>query len=261
MGHQYSLTLIKRQIEHSVVEQRTQDGYINATELCKAAGKRWYNYVRTEETGHFLRALAEATGLSSDKLVQEVRVQGVPSTWVHPQVAVNLGQWLSPQFAVKISQWVQDWLEGKGPPAHSAALPYHIERHMLNFGKIPQTHFSILQEMTFTLVAPMEVQGYRMPEKIVPDISQGLLFCKYAREKLRVDTDSLPTYEHEYPDGRKVPAKLYPIELLPEFRRFIAGTWMTERAGKYFKDRDPSALPAIDQMLAISAKPTPKRLA
>lgn len=54
--HQYSLTLIQREFNNSIIEQRSDDGYINATALCAAAGKRWYNYVRNESTGHFLRA-------------------------------------------------------------------------------------------------------------------------------------------------------------------------------------------------------------
>jgi hypothetical protein len=30
------------------------------------------------------------------------------STWVHPQVAINIAQWVSPQFDVKVSAWVYE---------------------------------------------------------------------------------------------------------------------------------------------------------
>ena len=38
-SHQYSLSLITHQVQNSIVEQRASDGYINATAMCKAAGK------------------------------------------------------------------------------------------------------------------------------------------------------------------------------------------------------------------------------
>ena len=31
-------------------------------------------------------------------------------TWVHPYVAINLGQWLSPKFSVQVSKWVFEWM-------------------------------------------------------------------------------------------------------------------------------------------------------
>lgn len=262
-SHQLSLHLIDRRLDSSIIQQRASDGYINATELCNVAGKRWWNYLRTESTGQFLRALSARHGIPYGDLVQEVRnPQGVASTWIHPLAAINLGQWLSGVFAVKVSEWVHDWLEGKpaAPRAPTGALPYHIERHMLNVAKIPTTHFSILQEMTFTLIAPMEVHGYTLPGRMVPDISQGKLFCKFLREELGVDTDSLPVYEHAYPDGRCYEAKLYPVEHLPAFRRFIADKWMPERAAKYFQERDPAALPYLDRILLAAPKVAPKLL-
>jgi hypothetical protein len=92
-NHQLSLQLIRRNVNGGVIEQRTSDGYVNATQLCTIAGKRWHNYLRNETTGHFLRALATKTRISVMELNQEVRDEaGVPSTWVHPQVALNLAQ-------------------------------------------------------------------------------------------------------------------------------------------------------------------------
>ncbi len=255
--HQFSLELITHHVENAVIQQRASDGYINATELCNAAGKRWHNYVRNETTGHFLRALAAKTRISVSLLVQEVRAgtaDGVPSTWVHPKVATHLAQWVSADFAVLVTEWVHDWLSGGGPQVPKA-MPYHLDRHMKNVGKVPMSHFSILQEMTMALIAPLEAVGYTLGPKLVPDISQGKMFCKYARETLDIDTDSLPTYDHEYSDGRVFPAKLYPVEHLGHFRTFINEVWMPERAVAYFKERDPQALPYLDKVLRISYQP------
>ena len=42
--HQYKLPIIYHEIEKSPIYQRAMDGYINATEMCKAAGTRFHNY-------------------------------------------------------------------------------------------------------------------------------------------------------------------------------------------------------------------------
>lgn len=89
--HQYSLVLIQHEVNNSIIEQRSSDGYINASELCKAAGKRWHNYLRDEPNGHFLRALESKTRISAADLIQEViDASSIPAIWVHPKVAIHL---------------------------------------------------------------------------------------------------------------------------------------------------------------------------
>jgi len=255
--HQYSLSLISRKVEDSTVEQRENDGYINATAMCSAAGKLFAHYLENKQTKNFLGALQADIGIPISELVQVMKggnphLQG---SWVHPQVAINLATWLSPEFAVQVSKWVYDWISGKTRPVGSG-LPYHLRRHMLNIGKVPaHTHFSILQEMTNSLIAPLEAQGYTLPDSLMPDISQGRMFCKFARDELGIDTDALPTYEHEFEGRPSVQAKLYPLHCLGQFREYIGSVWMPQRAAGYFKERDPSALPALDKILRIVYSP------
>ncbi|MDO4795542.1 MAG: KilA-N domain-containing protein [Brachymonas sp.] len=256
--HQYSLELIPHKVESSVVQQRAKDGYINATAMCKACGKQFNDYTRLASTQAFLDALAIETGIPVSELNQVLKggnpeLQG---SWVHPQVAIHLAQWLSPKFAVMVSKWVFDWMNGAC--ARPVIMPYHIERHMINAHKIPHGHFSILQEMTMALVAPMEARGYRLPESLVPDISQGKMLCKHLRDKVGIDTNALPTYGHKFPDGRVVKAKLYPIEHLPIFRKLMHEEWLVKKAHGYFKDRDPKALPVLDKMMAITYQEKPR---
>ena len=264
--HQFSLELISHQVHQSVIQQRSSDGYINATQLCDVAAKKWHSYRMLEPTGHFLRALSAKIGIK--ELTEELAGQdGRVHVWVHPQVALHLAQWLSADFAVQVTEWVALWMSGGGRSRSAntaASLPYHLQRHVQNVGKVPPTHFSILQELTTTLIAPLEAQGYTMPESMLPDVSQGLMFCKFARTTLGINTDELPTYEHAFPDGRVVSAKLYPVEHLGQFRTFINNVWMPERAEEYFKKRDPQALPLLDKVLRISfeaPKPRTKRRA
>lgn len=252
---QFNLDLIPHEENGSVIDQRASDGYINATALCKAAGKLWSDYRRLGNTVAFLDELSADMGIPISNLVHSIkggdtRLQG---TWVHPQVAVNLGQWASPAFAVKVTKWVYDWMSGNGAPRPTKVIPYHIERHMANLHKIPPTSFSILQEMSVTLIGPLEAHGYSLPEKMVPDISQGRMFCGFLRKNNLADPNALATYRHTFPDGREVDAKLYPIELLAAFRRFIAEVWMPQRSEDYFKERDVAALPYLQKVLRLEA--------
>lgn len=95
---------------------READGYVNATRMCKAAGKKLNDYTRSAQAKAFFDALASNTGYPVLELVQG-RPGGSPlsrGTWVHPKVAIHLAQWLSADFAVTVSGVIFDWMGGKG---------------------------------------------------------------------------------------------------------------------------------------------------
>lgn len=168
---QHELPLIPHAIEGEIVNQRSLDGYINATAMCKAAGRRFSHYIENKTTAAFIAALSAETGIPASELIQTV-TGGNPylqGSWVHPQVATNLAQWVSPKFAVLVSKWVTEWLSGGRPSGGN--LPYHLRRYVANLNNVPPGHFSVLTEMTLALIAPMEMAGYRLPEKLWPDIS------------------------------------------------------------------------------------------
>jgi hypothetical protein len=51
-----------------------------------------------------------------------------------------------------------------------------------------------------------------------------------------------------------VHAKLYPIELLADFRRHLHEVWIPQRAVDYFRDRDANALPYLPKLLPPPTK-------
>ena len=250
---QLELALISHEIDNTLIHQRAIDGFVNATAMCKAAGKKLGDYTRLSATQEFLKELASVTGIPATGLV--LSIQGgraeLQGSWVHPDVAINLGQWCSPKFAVAVSQWVREWFSGRAKPKN---LPYHIQRYMANRSEIPPTHFSMLNEMIFALIAPLESAGYTLPDDMVPDISAGRMFCKWLRDAKGLDTDALPTYRHEYGDGRVVYPKLYPNEVLPDFRKHFHTVWLPQKATKYFADRDTKALPFLPKLLPPPTK-------
>jgi hypothetical protein len=247
---QLSFELIPHRVGREIIQQRAKDGYINATAMCKAAGKLWADYRRLKATGEYLDALSSDMGIPITELIQSVS-GGVPElqgTWIHPQVATHLAQWLSPSFAVMVNKWVYQWMSGAAPKP-KAELPYHLRRYMANHQNVPTGHFSVLSEMTQLLIAPLEVNGYTVPESMMPDISQGRMFCKWLRDHHGIDTNALPTYLHSFEDGRRVPAKAYPEILLAEFRRHFREEWLPLKAVEYFKQRDPLALAFLPKLL------------
>lgn len=251
MERQQELILIDREINANVVEQRATDGYINATALCSVSGKKLNDYTRLATTKEFLRALNSETGIPATELIQVIR-GGKPKfqgTWVHPQVAINLGQWASPLFAVKISKWVFEWMQGKIPNKNN--LPYHLQRYLINRSEIPPTHFSIFNEIVYNLIAPLEDKGYELPDKLVPDISQGRMFANWVRKVKNLEPNDFPTYTHTYPDGRKIPkVKLYPNSLLADFRDHFYNVWIKEKSIKYFANRDKNALTFLKTVIS-----------
>jgi hypothetical protein len=246
---QIALPLVTYELEREVIHQRVKDGYVNATAMCKAAGKQWSHYNDIGPTKAFLSALSADVDIPISVLVQSAR-GGDPNlqgTWVHPQVAINLAQWLSPQFAVQVTKWIMDWMTGKVPGGN---LPYHLRRYMANMTNVPNGHFSMLNEMTIGLIAPLEHMGYVLPDRMIPDISEGRMFSRWLRDNGH-DPDNMPSYTHIYEDGRVVQARAYPIKVLPDFRRHFVEVWMTTRSISYFGERDPAAVPHLEKLLAL----------
>lgn len=170
----------------------------------------------------------------------ETKLQG---TWVHPQVAINLGQWASPKFAVLVSKWVFEWLNGN--VKSKTELPYHIRRYLINRSKIPPTHFSMLDQMTLKFLAPLEARGYILPASLLPDISLGKMFSSWLRSN-GYKPETFPAYIHEFDDGKRPPvnARLYPNELITSFNLELQ-SWIEEKSLTYFQKRSVEALPYL----------------
>ena len=92
------------------IEHREEDGYINVTNLCKAGGKLFKNWKKTQKTKAFLQVLSSEVPQGTSDLIKLGTGSKYKNsqTWVHPQVAINIAQWISPQFDVKVSGWVYE---------------------------------------------------------------------------------------------------------------------------------------------------------
>ena len=89
------------------IQRRQADGYVNATSMCRAGGRRWNHYVTNDRTTDYLQALSGSAGIPADLLVASIGTgpNHLRGTWIHPRLAVDLARWISPQFAV----WMDGW--------------------------------------------------------------------------------------------------------------------------------------------------------
>ena len=86
----------------------------------------------------------------------------------------------------------------------------------------------------------------------MPDISTGRMFSDFLRNK-GIDPEKFPYYEHEFADKSRpaVRARLYPIEHLPDFRRYFHEVWLPNRAEEYFAKRFPKAVLHLPTILEL----------
>ena len=109
-------TLVVRTWNDTPIARRSIDGYVNATAMCKANGKEWFGYVRTDRAKEYISALEislQGSPQKSGDLIQVIATGPNDSrgTYVHPRLAVDLARWINPEFAVWMDGWLLEELE------------------------------------------------------------------------------------------------------------------------------------------------------
>jgi len=132
-------------------------------------------------------------------------------------------------------------------------------RVTLNANKTKSGYFSVIHMMSYLVIARLESVGYVLPDhakdgkELRPDTSLGLCFARYLREYHPQEKDNFLTYEHEFESGIVVNARQYQNRLFPLFSDYIDHVWLTEKAERYFKKRDPKALDYLPKLLPKKA--------
>lgn len=116
-----------RSYDGTPISRRTTDGYVNATAMCKANGKRWGDYRESDRANKYLEALSELTGIPVVSLYQATEGRN-GGTYVHPQVAVDLARWISAPFAVWMDGWFLDATTTPSVAETKPALPAGAEK-------------------------------------------------------------------------------------------------------------------------------------
>jgi len=93
-----------------VIISRSEDNYINATQLCQAGGKQFNDWFRLNSSKQLLNEAADDIDIPISQLVDiKKRNSGAfdYDTWIHPDLAIQLAQWISSKFALQVSRWIR----------------------------------------------------------------------------------------------------------------------------------------------------------
>jgi hypothetical protein len=100
--------------------------------------------------------------------------------------------------------------------------------------RIPEGYWCIFNEIAHVCWG-MELRGEHLQEDAVPDISAGLLWCKYARS-LGLDMSLVRQYLHHYPDKRGTQhANIYPNVWLGTFRDWLQRYYLKREFQHYLQ--------------------------
>lgn len=109
---------------NGIIIKSREDGFVDATSLCKAGNKQFNDWYRLETTKELIKALEQEeiikTGYPVFKNEHNILKDGITTfksldvskgryggSWIHPDLAVQLAQWLSPVFALQVSRWIR----------------------------------------------------------------------------------------------------------------------------------------------------------
>jgi hypothetical protein len=87
-----------------IVISRSEDNYINATQLCQAGGKQFNDWFCLNTTEQLLNEAVNETGISISQLID---IKKENNYWIHPDLAIQFAQWISPLFSLQVSKWIR----------------------------------------------------------------------------------------------------------------------------------------------------------
>lgn len=267
------LVLVPHTYQGALIQQRTADGYINATAMCRASGKEWANYHQNGTTKAFLAALEGSLGIPRNQIIQSIMVgaNDTRGTWVHPQVAIHLAQWLSPEFAVKVSQWLVEWMSGKHPTERLWAQ--FQDRVSLVYDNVPVGYFCVFAQIA-DLFASMISNGADFGTRMILDLTVGGCWGPHwTKSGLEETFGPRMKFPHNYPKyfpqawSNPQDAWCYPEDAIPTFKRWLRDVYVPHKMPKYLRDMVAqkklpaqianNALSALAQREANRALPTP----
>lgn len=172
--------IISHTYNNVTVQQRAGDGYINATAACKANGKLWADYKRQKAAQDFVVQLSRSMGIPIDVLIQTISTGSNEErgTWVHPRVAINLGQWLDAKFAVAVTEWVFERVSGNNRGYESLSAVAQARALLSTIEDLERAADAGAAEQRKRLVAEQQL-------KALTDDREALVNGKRAAERAR----------------------------------------------------------------------------
>lgn len=90
---------------------RQSDGYINASALCKAGGKKLKHWLENANSKALIPEVSALAGIPANDVIKYTSGSNAErATWVHQDIAISIAQWISPRFTARVSKWVRELL-------------------------------------------------------------------------------------------------------------------------------------------------------
>ncbi len=210
--------IVVRTWNDAPITRRDSDGYADATAMCQANGKRWFDYERIDRTTDYITALADATGLGADQLVISTTTgpNHLRGTWIHPRLAVDLARWISPQFAVWMDGWFLDATTTTAPskppqrswlsrsPISTVLLSSIIPwcDRLTSAGILPMLDLPVTRANQMALSTAMRSLGYSHLRRVIDGQQQWVYSIPAAA------IPALPTRQHPLVGERPTVAEL-----------------------------------------------------
>lgn len=165
-------------LRENIVQQRTKDGYFNATSLLDYWNrnnpsnlKQMGNYKKNSGTINFCEYLSNFEGIENPI----ISTRGYNSaTWMHPKIFIDFAMWVSIEFKSKAIDWVLDGLVGF---RHDAGDFYKemcaaiMERHIEAFGRKPEPKIFINEAKIIRDISGIHKNRNELSEKELQKIT------------------------------------------------------------------------------------------
>lgn len=117
ISHMYDRFQIAQTSEDSIIAGREiPKGYVNATQMCKANGKLFGTYWKTQKAQSFAKALCDSVmpnGITEVVIIIQGGDADLQGTWIHPSLAIHLSIWISDEFALWSAETLQRVINGE----------------------------------------------------------------------------------------------------------------------------------------------------
>ena len=136
-----------------------EDGFINATAMCKAGGKLFGNWHKSEPTKELIKALQNKINTDihfeyrgKSELI-EIKKGGndknTQGSWIHPDLAVHLAMWISPTFGIQVSGWVRELALTGSVTIGKEKTSQQLLELQKDFKKLEDKHRKLLQKKQY----------------------------------------------------------------------------------------------------------------
>ena len=194
--------------------RKTEELWFSATDVAKQFDKRPADYLKTEPTEKYLKAVESRYDLSRNQLVKVVRGGKYQGTYLHKLLAFDFCRWCSPEFAVDMDKFLYDYIADervRKAARNDAALEYRPMTDLIKEAHDPikSWHYSNEADMINKIVLGMKAKQYKELNNIenVRDnlCAQELLAIK----RLQVANTGMLDMGEEYDIRKEKLEKLY----------------------------------------------------